>query len=314
MIPPVGSGSVSLRLYPHDGPATEAVALLRSEAGAAERAGFDGVMISEHHGGFAGYLPNPVLACSFALDATAAIWAAPCPMVLPIRPTTQVSEDLAWLAAAFPGRVGAGFCAGGLAMDFEMAGVDFERNAEIFKGALPAVVGALRGEAAAPLADDPAIGERAGSPVPAVSAVASPAAARRAAALDIGVLYDSLQTVERTRRLSDEYRAAGGRAAVVAIRRVWVGPPPTASAEVQMERYRGYAPTAAIQHWGADELISADDGIELAQAVAAFLTAGGCDAVNLRIHLAGLAPAQITEQVERHGAETLPELRRLLAG
>jgi hypothetical protein len=223
-----------------------------------------------------------------------------------------VVEDLAWLAARFPGRVGAGFCAGGLAMDFEMAGVDFERNSELFKRDLPLAVGALRGEAVGPLADDRAVTDRAADPIPAVSAVASPAAARRSAALGVGVLYDSLQTVERTRRLSDAYREAGGTQATIAIRRVWVGPPPTANAEAQMDRYRGYAPPGASKHWGADELIVGDDGGELAGAVADFLAGAGCDAVNLRIHLAGLTPEQVAAQIERHAAETLPELRRLL--
>lgn len=313
MIGPVGSGSVSMRLYPHDAAGPEVVELLRREAAGAEAAGFDGVMISEHHGGFAGYLPNPVQACGFVLDATDSIWAAPCPLVLPIRAATQVSEDLAWLAARFPRRVGAGFCAGGLAMDFEMAGVEFERNADMFKHSLPEVVGALRGDAESPLADDAAVADLAHRPVPSVSAVASPAAARRAASLDIGILFDSLQTAERTRRLTDEYREAGGHQATIAIRRVWVGPPPNDSSEAQMERYRGYAPQGAMQHWGADELISGADGNELAGAIADFLAAGGCDAVNLRIHMTGLTPADIDAQIERHASETVPALRHLLS-
>jgi len=60
-IEPFAPGSVSLRLYPHnDLPAGEVVEELRRQARAAESAGFDGVMVSEHHGGFAGYLPNPI--------------------------------------------------------------------------------------------------------------------------------------------------------------------------------------------------------------------------------------------------------------
>jgi alkanesulfonate monooxygenase SsuD/methylene tetrahydromethanopterin reductase-like flavin-dependent oxidoreductase (luciferase family) len=309
---PLGSGSVSMRLYPHDTTPAEVIRLFRDEARRAEEAGFDGVMISEHHGGFAGYMPNPILISDFVLDATERIWAAPSPIVLPIRAASQVAEDLAWIAVRHRGRLGAGFCAGGLALDFEMADVDFERNAEIFKASLPVVVRSLRGEAQGALAADPAVAATVATPVPAVSAASSPAAVRRAAGLGVGVLYDSLQTVDRTRRLSDEYRAAGGTEAAIAIRRVWVGPPPSASVEVQMDRYRGYASAGAMKHWGSDELISGADGVELAQAIAAFLETGRCDAVNLRIHLAGLTPAQISGQIDRHAAETLPELRRLL--
>ena len=53
-------GSVSFRIYPHDLPAADAVAVMREQARRAVEAGFDGVMTSEHHGGFAGYTPNPI--------------------------------------------------------------------------------------------------------------------------------------------------------------------------------------------------------------------------------------------------------------
>ena len=59
-MPPFAPGSVSLRLYPHlDLPAAEIVDELRAQAALAAESGFDGVMTSEHHGGFAGYLPEP---------------------------------------------------------------------------------------------------------------------------------------------------------------------------------------------------------------------------------------------------------------
>ena len=48
-----GPASVSLRLYPHNElPASEIVEELRRQARAGVAAGFDGVMVSEHHGGF----------------------------------------------------------------------------------------------------------------------------------------------------------------------------------------------------------------------------------------------------------------------
>ena len=39
----------------------------------------------------------------------------------------------------------------------------------------------------------------------------------------------------------------------------------------------------------------------------------GCDTLNIRVFLAGLSPAQVHEQIARHGAETVPRLRQLLA-
>ena len=38
-----------------------------------------------------------------------------------------------------------------------------------------------------------------------------------------------------------------------------------------------------------------------------------CDTVNLRIHVLGLDPTQVHEQIERHGAELLPTLREGLS-
>ena len=67
---PFAPGSVSLRCYPHlDLPAPQIVDELRTQAALAVEHGFDGVMTSEHHGGFAGYLPNPLQTAGFALDA-----------------------------------------------------------------------------------------------------------------------------------------------------------------------------------------------------------------------------------------------------
>ena len=85
--------------------------------------GFDGVMTSEHHGGFAGYLPNPLQIASFVLEENPSGWAAPCPLLLPLRPTAQVAEEIAWLDARHPGRVGLGVAAGALPLDFEVMGV-----------------------------------------------------------------------------------------------------------------------------------------------------------------------------------------------
>ena len=67
---PCSAGSVSLRMYPHPLAADEIVSEMRAQARVAEASGFDGVMTSEHHGGFPGYLPNPLGAAGWLLDAT----------------------------------------------------------------------------------------------------------------------------------------------------------------------------------------------------------------------------------------------------
>lgn len=300
-------------MYPHPLPRDQIVTEMRHQAQVAEAAGFDGIMTSEHHGGFPGYLPNPLLAATWLLDATERLWAAACPLLLPLRHWSQMAEDLAWTAGRFPGRVGAGFAAGGLAQDFEMAELPFDENIDRFKASLPLVVSALRGEAEAPLSKDPALEACRDRPLPILTAAQSAGAVRRAARLDIGVLYDSLQTVERTRKLSDWYSEAGGTAARIAIRRVWLGDAPSENEQDQMAFYRGYARTETQKHWGeGQELIAAPTGAELAERLADFCAASGCNALNLRLHLTGLPPAKILEQIEALGTEVLPSLKQAL--
>src|SRR5215831_10954561 len=117
---PFAPGSISIRLYPHnelDAPGV--VAELCAQAALALRLGFDGVMTSEHHGGAPGYLPNPLQMATFVLEENASGWAAACPLLLPLRPAALVAEEVAWLAARHPGRVGLGVAAGALPLDFE---------------------------------------------------------------------------------------------------------------------------------------------------------------------------------------------------
>ena len=287
---------------------------MRSQARLAEAAGFAGLMTSEHHGGFRGYIPNPLQLAGWLLEATERIWAAPCPLLLPLRHWTHVAEEIAWLACRFPGRVGAGFAAGGLAQDFELVEQPFDESLARFKRDLPRVVGALRGEASGALAADPAIAACADAPLSVVSAAQSPAAARRAGELGVGVLYDSLQTVERMERVSAAHREGGGSGARIAIRRVWLGPPPRVEVAEQMAFYRGYAPEAAQAHWGeGEELVSGATGAEVGEKLGDIARRGGCDAFNLRVHVHGLPAAPVREQIVRFGEEALPVLREALA-
>ena len=307
---PFESAQVSLRMYPHALPVKECMIELRRQAQFAEEAGFDGLMTSEHHGGFPGYVPNPLQLAGWLLDGTERIWAAPCPLLLPLYHWSHIAEQLAWMAVRFPGRVAGGFAIGGLEQDFQMADLDYAERIERFKVGLPLVTEALRGGAAAPLSQDPAIAACADRPVPVVTAAQSPGAVRRAARLGIGVLYDSLQTIQRTRELSDAYEEAGGRATRLAIRRVWIGPPPDSEVEAQMDFYRGYASKTAQAHWGeGNQLVAGANGMEVAEQLLEIASATGCDAFNLRVHVKGIEPERVEEQIARLGAETLPALK-----
>ena len=310
---PLANGSVSLRLYPHDVDAVQQLALIRGQAARGVEVGYDGVMVSEHHADFPGYLPNPVQLAGFLLESMPTGWAAPCPLLLPMKPYALLAEDLAWLDAAHPGRVGAGFAAGALPVDFELAEVPFDEIVERFKASLPRIVAALRGEDDTPLAADRAIARTATAPLPMVVAAQSPGAVRRAARLGVGILYDSLQTAEVTARLSEAFLEAGGTGPRIAIRRVWIGDPPTDETAAQMAHYRSYAPEAAMKNWDGDQLIAAPTPAETAGRLADFLDSAKCDTVNVRIHVKGLAPGQIDEQLGLHAGEFLDTLRGRLA-
>ena len=302
---PFAPGSVSLRLYPHDLAPSTVIEEMRAQAALAVDAGFHGVMTSEHHGGFAGYLPNPLQVAGWLLEAMPAGWAAPCPMLLPLRPAALVAEEVAWLAARFPGRVGLGVAAGALEQDFTVMGAPMGERATRFAEGIALVAAALRGEADGVLAGDPAIRACARSPVPVLSAAMSATAVRRAAAYGVGLILDSLTTAERTRELVDEFRAAGGTGPCVLIRKVWVGPPPGDLVDKQVDVYRSYSGNKAQATWSDAQLVSGA-GASVAERLAADLTATGADALNLRIHVPGVDPRAARDQIQRLGDEVLP--------
>lgn len=311
---PLAAGSISLRLYPHDLAPAATIDEVVAQAQLAERVGFDGVMLSEHHGGFPNYLPNPLLAATWVLAATERIWAAPCPLLLPLRPVTQVVEDLAWTSQRFPGRLGAGFAVGAHELDFDLAGVPFDEAVERFKAGLAEVAVLLAGRAPSPLAADPAVAALADEPVPAVSAAQSPAAARRAARHGLGVLLDSLISTTKAAAVTGAHVEAGGAGARILVRRPWVGEPPAAAVDAQLARYRFAASAATQDGWASgDGLVTSTDPAEVAERLAADLGAAGCDTLNLRVYHAGLHPSAVRHQIERLGTDVLPTLRDVLA-
>ncbi len=307
---PLAPGSISLRLYPHVGlGAEEAVRELRDQAVLGIQAGFDGVMTSEHHGGFAGYMPNPLQAAGWLLEAMPAGWAAACPLLLPLRPAALVVEEVAWLAARFPGRVGLGLAAGSLDADFDLMGLTKDDLTLRFARGLATVAGALGGTDPGALVGDPAVARCTLDPVPVLSAAMSGVAVRRAAALGVGLLFDSLSTPQRIRTLSDAYRHAGGDRPCVLVRRAWVGVAPTEHVDRQLDRYRSYASSGAQVHWQGEQLLADDDPTSLAGQLADVVEQSGVDALNLRVHVPGVSPTTAREQIDALG-EVVAELHR----
>jgi alkanesulfonate monooxygenase SsuD/methylene tetrahydromethanopterin reductase-like flavin-dependent oxidoreductase (luciferase family) len=294
---PFASGGVSLRLYPHaELAADRIVEVFRQQAAIADEAGFDGIMTSEHHGGFAGYLPNPIQAAGWALDAMPVGWAAPCPLLLPLRPAALVVEEIGWLAARFPGRVGLGVASGSLQDDFDIMDLTKDNLTARFAAALRTVADALSGRDPGALGGDPAVARCAEHPVPVLSAAMSTAAVRRAADCHVGLLFDSLTELSRCRELIDGYRAAGGTAPVILIRRVWVGAAPTDRHRDQVDVYASYATSGAQTHWDSAAMICGSTEEIVGRLVAACGDTGA-DALNLRVHAPGLDPAVVSDQI-----------------
>jgi alkanesulfonate monooxygenase SsuD/methylene tetrahydromethanopterin reductase-like flavin-dependent oxidoreductase (luciferase family) len=303
---PFAPGSISVRLYPHNElDARGVVSELCGQAALALDGGFDGVMTSEHHGAFAGYLPGPLQFAGFVLESSPRGWAAACPLLLPLRPVAQVAEEVAWLAARHPGRVGLGVAAGALPLDFEVMGVPVEEALPRFVAGLPRIVDLLAGRSLGPLSGDRALQACAADPVPVLSAAASPGAARRAAACGAGVLTEGMSSVDRLRRIVDAYRSAGGGGPAVVIRRVWLGAVRRELVAGQRAVYDGYAGG----RFGDDQTVADDTPDGLADRLVAVAEASGASALNLRVHLPGLTPADVRDQLAGLAGEVLPRVR-----
>lgn len=291
---------------------TAAVDELLGQAEIAEQAGFDGVTVSEHHGAFEGYLPTPILGTSWILDHIETVWAAPCPLILPLRPVNLVLEEIAWLASRHPGRVGVGLAPGFAADDFTLANADLASRRTDFYRDLGPAVRALRGHAGGPLGDDPAIRQCASNPVPVVGAVAGPVAATRVARAGAGMLIATFKSPEQTRELTRIYRAHNGTGPRVLVRRCWLGERPSRDPRAATRTAKRSAPRA-WENGDRTDMVKADGPDELAQQLYDRLLESDATALNIRLQLPGSTPEKTREQITGFGSEVIPRLRRLIA-
>jgi alkanesulfonate monooxygenase SsuD/methylene tetrahydromethanopterin reductase-like flavin-dependent oxidoreductase (luciferase family) len=309
---PFAQGSVSIRLYPHNELSAEAVVTeICRQAGLALQNGFDGIMTSEHHGGFAGYMAQPLQMASFVLAEHEMGWAAAAPLLLPLRATALVAEEVAWLQARHPGRVGLGVAAGALPLDFEIAGVDQADSIGHFKSELPRLVAMLRGEGLGQLGEDPALLACRQTPVPVLSAAVSATAARRAARCGAGILFEGMSPPDRLAGLTRAFDEAGGQGSKVLIRRVWLGRSQSELIDAQRAVYESYA--APARSFGADQTIATDDPEEMVARLVAVLREVGANALNLRVQLPGMPHEHVRDQIERIGSTVVRPLKRLWA-
>jgi alkanesulfonate monooxygenase SsuD/methylene tetrahydromethanopterin reductase-like flavin-dependent oxidoreductase (luciferase family) len=313
---PYGRRSVSLGLYLHPTlPAGQIVQELLHHARLGEQAGFDGLSIPEHHGGGHTCPPHPAQFAGWMLHATERVWVAPIPTLVALRPLNLYIEELAWLNAAFPGRVAAGVGPGYAEQDFDIAGIDIKTRNSRFAKALPVIVQAFKGQAPKELADDPAVRDFAAHPLQVIATAGGPKTAARAAAAGAGVIIGSYTDVDASRALFDAYNAAGGIGPRVLPRRVWVGEPGRRlEALAEMYFKMGAERTNSVYISENVNFIASTNPAEIADELARYYFGTGATALSLRFFHPGVTPEQIREQIQIFGSQVLPLLRdRLLS-
>lgn len=305
---PLAPGSIGLGLSTIGDSGRAVMQRLVSDAQAAEAAGFDGVTLSEHHGGFAHYLPTPLVVTAQLLARLDRAWAIACPAILPLRNPVLVAEDLAWLHAGYPGRVAAGFVAGYQQADFEVVGADFaDRNKSYWQGFADLVRALGAGSEPSPIKGDPAVDDLGGTGVPLVAGVGGPVGVRRAARLGVGLLLTSLHAPDACSGLVQAYRDAGGSRSVVLIRRVHVGSDATGFAASE-SAWQGRSDAPSWLHAAEGAMVTGSSE-QVAAGLVDAIRRSGADALNIRLDAYTGDDTKVAAQISRLGADVLPKVR-----
>ena len=307
---PLGAGTVSLGLHPTSSAPREAITGLLREALLAETVGFDGVTVSEHHAGAAGYFANPVLVASALLSTLRTAWVGACPVVLPLHSAVGVLEDVAFLAAAFPGRVALGVAPGWADEDFVLYGVDGADRRRLFEeglGLLTAVRDDVRTPSTALLRRDPLVAMLAGDFPTVVSAAGSGTAARRAARAGVGMILSQFMAQDQLGRLTESYRDAGGPGPVILIRRFWMGDVIPDGLVRMMSELGAWVDRGVSQ-------LAKGDAAQVLDRLAATVEAVGADALNLRVQFPGMTRDEYESQITQFGTEVLADLLKSMRG
>lgn len=302
---PFHGNSISLGLHLGEGDTTaDKIDQMLREAVLAETFGFDGVTISEHHLGMPMYVPQPLLVANWILSETRRIWSGAAPMLLTLSDPRVVAEQVAWMSARFPGRVGLAVGSGARAEDFDGLGRDFETRFKDFDNSLQVLAACVRADG--PLGEDWAIGEGCLERVPILCAAMTPKGIDLAIRSGFGVTIAG--DLERIQRLVARYHAAGGTGPVRTMRRVWVGQAPAGALDALDQAYRH----SGLDHRGSAFGAYGPPG-QVAEEIARFMKEGSLTCVNVRPHFPGVSPSEIAEQIQAFGELVIPRLRELFA-
>lgn len=112
----------------------------------ADRAGFDFVEVSEHHGSEDGYLPSPVVLAAAFAARTKNIRIRLTMITLPFNHPLRIAEDIAVLDIISNGRIQAGFAGGYVPHEFTMFGVERRQRGRIVEQSVDVIKRAWTGE------------------------------------------------------------------------------------------------------------------------------------------------------------------------
>ncbi|WP_432970283.1 LLM class flavin-dependent oxidoreductase [Dactylosporangium sp. CA-233914] len=305
-------------------------------AEAAERAGFDGVWLAEHHFSAYGTCPSAVVLAGHLLGRTSRLRVGTAAVILPNRHPVALAEETALLDAVSGGRFDLGVARGGPWVDLEVFGTGLDRyNHDGFAAALDLLLAGLSG--AATIAGDgdrfafrevPMVPVAARRPPVWVAATGSSTvelAAARGLPLLLGMHDDTTAKAEMLHR----YATAGTRTpppghasthlafvadtveeAETVLRRTM---PAWLAAAGGSPRIDGTAPprrdpAAYLEHLLAIHPVGPPE--RCVQRLAATIGATGVRRLLLMVEGAG-EPARTLANIERLGREVLPPLRRL---
>jgi alkanesulfonate monooxygenase SsuD/methylene tetrahydromethanopterin reductase-like flavin-dependent oxidoreductase (luciferase family) len=105
----------------------------------ADRLGFTGLWLAEHHFQTLGTVPNPAVLLAAIAQCTDSLRLGPAVAVLPLRDPILVAEDYALVDVLSGGRLDMGVGTGSRPDEFDGMGVDFERRREVFDEHLAAL-------------------------------------------------------------------------------------------------------------------------------------------------------------------------------
>jgi hypothetical protein len=118
---------------------------------------------------------------------------------------------------------------------------------------------------------------------------------------------EGMSSADRLSTLTEAFDRAGGSGSKVLIRRVWLGEVKTDLVRRQRAVYDNYSGVTVA--FGDDETIASSQPAEVVARLCELIEATKTDALNLRVHLPGMPPEAVREQIEALGTEVVRPLK-----